>query len=60
MSYDPRQAYYNRMTPSAKRGMARQSQSMFADTLGGDSSNYNDNRTAPTTVQNSPRKKDNR
>ena len=57
MSYDPREAYYNRMTPAAKRGMARTSQSMFADTLGGDSSNYN-NRTTPSKVQNSPRKKE--
>jgi hypothetical protein len=40
MSYDPRQAYYDRMTPAAKAGQARISQSQFADSIGGDASNY--------------------
>jgi len=40
--YDPRQAYYNRMTPSAKRGLARRENHQFSDSIGGCSSNYND------------------
>lgn len=40
--YDPRQAYYDRMTPSAKRGDARRRGSKYADSIGGDDSNYRD------------------
>lgn len=41
MREDPyRTKYYERMTPAAKRGLARRNNSMFRDSLGGDSSNY--------------------
>jgi hypothetical protein len=40
--YDPKQRYFERMTPSAKRGQARRESHQFRDSLGGCSSNYND------------------
>jgi len=39
--YDPKQAYYNRMTPATKVGLRRNNH-QFRDSLGGCSSNYND------------------
>nr|WP_275715072.1 hypothetical protein [Sulfurimonas sp. SAG-AH-194-L11] len=40
--YDPRASYYERMTPVAKRGLARRRGAKFADSIGGCSSNYRD------------------
>ncbi len=38
--YDPKQAYFDRMTPAARSRQARISQSQYRDSYGGDSSNY--------------------
>lgn len=40
--YDPRQAYYERMTPAAKAGLSRRKNHQFSDSIGGCSSNYRD------------------
>lgn len=42
MSYDPRAAYYERMTPAARRGNARRAASAH-ENIGGHDSNYRDN-----------------
>jgi len=43
MSYDPRAAYYARMTPAARAGNARRESSQHSN-MGGHDSNYNDNK----------------
>lgn len=55
MSYDPRQAYYARMTPAARAGNARRSNSQHSN-MGGHDSNYSD--TNKPDNSGSPRKED--
>lgn len=38
--YDPRQAYYDRMTPAARSGLAARRNHQFSSDIGGSSSNY--------------------
>lgn len=38
--YDPQRAYYERMNQTQKAGIARRQNSMFSDSIGGCSSNY--------------------
>jgi len=40
--YNQRENYYERMTPVAKKGLARRVGHKFADSIGGCSSNYRD------------------
>jgi len=44
MSYDPRAAYYARMTPAARRGNARREASAH-ENMGGHDSNYRDSNS---------------
>jgi hypothetical protein len=38
--YDPKQEYFNRMTPTARSAYNRRQSHQFANSIGGDSSNY--------------------
>lgn len=40
--YNPKEEYFNRMNPVQKAGIQRRQQSQCADSIGGDSSNYDE------------------
>ena len=50
MSYDPRAAYYARMTPAARAGNARRESSQHSNMCGHDS-NYNDSKNQSNNNQ---------
>ena len=57
MSYDPRAAYYARMTPAARRGISRREASAH-ENMGGHDSNYRDSNSNSNSNSNSKVSKD--